>query len=109
MAHIFHGNIRTKYGVKIGFWNMNKGMLDKDAESTAKLAELDSFVTNNGIHLMGVFETGLHGRRSRVHRKTPATNLTLKTELNLVGYDMLLPDTWIKHDNAQQLSMQVKS
>ena len=101
MAHIVNGNTRTKFGVKIGFWNINRGLLDGKSRATDKFSEIHNFVTNNKIHIMGVCETGLHGPRSRVHRATPVTDLTLSTELNIIGYDILLPETWRRHDTAR--------
>ena len=101
IMHSKHGNGRTRNGMKMASWNVNRGLLDGEARATAKFAELNSFVLNNNIHLMGVSETALHGPRSRVQRRTPVTSLTMSTELHLAGYKVTLPDTWKDHDTAR--------
>ena len=92
MQHIINGNGRQR-GLKAGMWNCNRGLVDNMGRHTANIAEIENFINMNEVHIMGLVELGLHGRKSNTIRTTPMTTEQIRTELAISGYKLILPDS----------------
>ena len=52
---------------------------------------------------MCVIEAGLHDATSSVYRRMPLTTTTLKDNLEIPGFDIVLPKTWELHGQVRIL------
>ena len=93
----------NKRALRTAVWNCNKGLVDHTGGPTDKVAEIENFIIENDIHIMGILESSLHGKHSNTIRTTPMTNNSIRTELYNPGYDILLPESWTHYDVARIL------
>ena len=101
LAHTTNGNRPGKVTVATGYWNCGKGLLDSNNFSTAKLAEIEHFISDNNLDILIVAEAGLHGRKSRIIRSYPVTSTIIRTALRIPGFQILLPESWELHETAR--------
>ena len=100
--HATNGN-RHRLGVRACSWNCNRGLLDEHGHASAKVAEINNFLSSNSVHLMAIIEAGIHGANSLTARRTPMTLDSIHRELTIPGYSIQLPEIWHMHETAQML------
>ena len=77
------------------------GLLDEQNRATPKVGEIQTFLENHGENDHALIEPELHGPHSRTFRRNPVSEQNLKQALSIPGYDILLPDTWYKKEQAR--------
>ena len=94
------GNKR-RLGYTFALWNCRKGLLsDGDFDST-KLTDVKHFIQKHSPHSLGIVESDIHSKNSRLQRKSNFNISEVKTKLEIDGYKLELPDTWACHGQAR--------
>ena len=100
--------MNTKNGCVLASWNCRMGLLDKSNRPTTKLEDIQVFLEQNKVDVLALSEVELHGPHSRVYRRNPVTEESLKQALALPGYVIMLPDTW-RLANQARLILYIKA
>ena len=95
-----HHEIRHKV-LNMGHWNCRMGLLGAEGLATDKLEEVANFIHQHNQHILGVSETALHGQASRIRRLFPTSRSAIKHHLAIPGFNIILPETWKRHDQAR--------
>ena len=94
-----NGNGRSSYNIAL--WNCRKGLLDAENRASEKMTEVMKFMEEQKLHILCLVESEFHGQQSRVRRRQPLTESQIKTSLAVVGYKIILPQTWYVHGQAR--------
>ena len=94
-----NGNGRSSYNIAL--WNCRKGLLDAENRASEKMTEVMKFMDEQKLHILCLVESEFHGQQSRVRRRQPLTESQIKTSLAVVGYKIILPQTWYVHGQAR--------
>ena len=101
LLHILMGNRRLGYNIAV--WNCRKGLLLQDNSPSEKLTDIESLLLRHDLHLLGILESDLHGVGSRVKRANPISSKEILENLQVKGYSIKLPRSWISHSQARIL------
>ena len=100
LCHALFGNGR-RLAYKFCLWNCRKGLLGiNDSEST-KLTEVKIFLDKHKPHAFGIIESDLHSPLSRLNRQAVFSTEEVNEKLNIEGYKLELPDTWLHFGQAR--------
>ena len=100
-AHIKYGNRNGKFGCTLSSWNCRMGLLDEQNQPTPKVEDIQTFLEHHGVDVFALIEPELHGPHSRTFRRNPLSEQNLRQALSIPGYDILLPDTWYRKEQAR--------
>ena len=94
------GNKR-RLGYTFALWNCRKGLLSDDNFDSSKLTDVKHFIQKHSPHGLGIIESDIHSKNSRLQRKCIFNTSEVKTKLMIEGYKLELPDTWTCHGQAR--------
>ena len=101
LMHALNGN--KNLGYRVAAWNCRRRLLNSDGSASDKIMDIEMYLKNHQLHMMGIIESDLHGPSSRVRRKNPLSTSDICEKLYIEGYYILLPQSWYTHDQARLL------
>ena len=100
LCHSLFGN-RRRLGYKLALWNCRKGLLQDTDFDSSKLTEIKLFIKKHNPHTFGIIESNIHSSESRVQRRTTFKTHEVEAKLQIDGYKLKLPDTWLHFGQAR--------
>ena len=99
--HSKYGNRYGRLGLAVASWNCRRGLLCKRNFPTEKVDNIATFLRKYNIDVLAISEAGLHGVKSRTIKKFPVTETMIRNALRIEGYEIILPESWYKHNTAR--------
>ena len=63
--------------------------------------DIQLYLENHNLDIFGIIESDLHGPNSRVYRSQPLSTKAIYEVLAIKGYNIILPQSWFKFDQAR--------
>ena len=97
LCHIIFGN-RTNIGYKYFSWNCDRALLQQK-----KIEDIKLIANRHKPHFMGISEVDLKRNENNndLRNNNEMSTEQLHDKFNIEGYNIILPDSWIKHNKAR--------
>ena len=100
LLHTISGNKQTGY--KLVSWNCGRRLLGGTEQDSDKFLDIKMFIQSYSPHLLAIIESDLHGpNTTATNRRTVFSTQEIRDKLNIEGYNIEFPSSWVAHDQAR--------